>query len=366
MKKIVVIGYGNMGAKYSKIIYNNEIKDLSLYGILARNPIAQEKIKNLMPDVIIYNNEDELFNDHKSYDAIIITTPHKEHVRVIKKAQELKLNILCEKPLGVTSYECKEILKDNNEVNGLILNWRKRDIFIKLKSLLEKKVLGDIHNILWEASIWFRPLSYHKRAAWRSTFKGEGGGLLINQSQHPLAMYIYLFGMPNEVLSRIRYGKYNDIEVDDEVTLLFNHDNGITGTFISSTGDSPGSNRIVINCDLGKIEVIDGKIIKLYKNERSIKEVADNELDPFYKIPYITEALEINQGLNEYNRVLINFSNALNNIEKIDSTFKDGYNTIMLTNAAYLSDFKKSWVKLPIDDKEFYDRLEEIKINGLK
>ena len=365
MKKIVVVGYGNMGAKYSKLIYNNEINNLSLYGILARNKEKQKIIKELMPNIKIYNDDIELFNDYKNYDGIIITTPHKNHIEFIKKAQELKLNILCEKPLGVTSYECKDVLKENNEVNGLILNWRKREAYIKLKEILNNNVMGKIHNILWEI-FWYRPLSYHKSASWRSTFEGEGGGLLINQSQHPLAMYIYLFGMPKKVFSNIKYGKYNDIEVDDEVTSLFEHDNDITSTFISSTGDSPGTNKLSINFDFGKIELIDDKKLIIYKNKESIEYVSKNEKNPFYKIPYDIEEINIIKKNDEYIEVLNNFSNALENKEKIDSTFKDGYNTIMLTNAIYLSDFKKRWIDIPINDIEFYNELENIKKYGIK
>ena len=74
-----------MGSKYAARIHNGEIKDLSLYGILCRNTPGQQEIKESMPEVVIFPDEDSMFAESDKFDALIITTPHKEHVRVVKK-----------------------------------------------------------------------------------------------------------------------------------------------------------------------------------------------------------------------------------------------------------------------------------------
>ena len=88
MKKAVIVGYGNMGGQYAEKIYNGKIKELSLYGILCRNQPGQQKIRESMPEVLVFPDEESMFRARENFDALIITTPHKEHVRVVKKAQQ--------------------------------------------------------------------------------------------------------------------------------------------------------------------------------------------------------------------------------------------------------------------------------------
>ena len=62
--------------------------------------------------------------------------------------------------------------------------------------------------------------SPERRRKWRSSWNGEGGGCLINQGQHILDIWQWLFGMPGSLTAQIAFGKYNDFKVDDEAVLL--------------------------------------------------------------------------------------------------------------------------------------------------
>lgn len=360
MKKAVIIGYGNMGSKYAARIYRGEIKDLSLYGIVCRNATGQQQIRESMSEVVIYPDMENMFDDYAEFDAIIITTPHKEHVKAVRRAKELGLHVLCEKPLGITAKECNG-LSDNpaDPVCAMIFNWRARDVYRQVHDVLESGKLGRLHQAVWIANFWYRPEYYHRACAWRSSWKGEGGGLLINQSQHLLDMWNWLFGQPCEVLARIGYGSYSDIRVDDKVTLFFRHEDGMWGTFLSTSGDSPGTNRLEIHGEMGKLVVEDNCRITIFQNEESTASVSKSSKEMFPKIPYKEKSWEVKQERDEYAVILQNFTDAMEGREQPFATLSDGLRALEITNAAYLSDWKGSAMKIPCDEDAYCLELEK-------
>src|SRR5207237_7191038 len=95
---------------------------------------------------------------------------------------------------------------------------------------------------------------------WRATWGGEGGGVLLNQCPHNLDLYQWILGMPTRVTAHLGLGRFHDIEVEDQVTAFLEHPNGATAVFTTTTGEAPGTNRLEIEGDHGKVVVEDGKI----------------------------------------------------------------------------------------------------------
>lgn len=360
LKKAVIVGYGNMGGKYAAKIHNGEINGLSLYGILCRNLPGQQVIRENMPGVVIFPDEESMFSESGKFDALIITTPHKEHVRVVKKAQQAGLHILCEKPLGITAKECSTVSgREKETVNAMVFNWRAREIYRRVHEYINSGKLGRLYQAVWIANFWYRPAYYHKACAWRSSWSGEGGGLLINQSQHLLDMWNWLFGQPCEVSAQIGYGLYSDIQVDDRVSLFFRHENGMWGTFVSSSGDSPGTNRLEIHGELGKLVAEDNRYLTFYQNEVSTEQVSKSSQEMYPKIPFTQERREIEQREDEYRIILQNFADAMEGRAEPLATLSDGLKAIENTNAAYLSDWQHRAIAIPCGEEEYYRALLE-------
>lgn len=359
MKKAVIVGYGNMGSRYADMIYSGGIEGLSLYGILCRNRAGQEKIMAHMPGAVIFPDEESMFGHVADFDAVIITTPHREHVRVVAGAQRAGLHVLCEKPLGISAAEGAAVTGDRKQVCAMVFNWRAREIYRQVHALLEEQALGRLHTAVWTANFWFRPEYYHRLSSWRSTWKGEGGGLLINQCQHLLDMWNRLFGQPQEVYARIGYGRFCDIEVDDSVTLLFSHKDGMTGTLISSTGDSPGSNRLEIHGEYGKLVVENESGITIYRNQVSTAEVSRNAREPNPVIPFEEDCREILQERDEYAVILQNFADAMHGKTLPLASLSDGLKALETANAAYLSDWQGRRVSIPCRPEEYLRELRE-------
>lgn len=362
MKKTVIVGYGNMGSQYADRIYAGEIKGLALYGILCRNRQGQERIRRRMPQVQVFGDEESMFAQKAHFDALIITTPHKEHIRVVEHAQKEGLSILCEKPFGVTAQECAPVAgmtRSADRVCAMMFNWRAREVYRQAHDLLQEGRLGALHQVVWTANFWYRPAWYHYASQWRSSWNGEGGGLLINQSQHLLDMWNWLFGQPVRVRAKMGYGCYSHILVDDKVSLFFLHDNGMWGNFITSSGDSPGSNRLEIHGELGKLVVEADRYITIWENEVSTSFVSQNakELNPV--IPYSVQSWEVKQEKNEYTVVLQNFADALEGRERPLADFDDGLRALENANAAYLSDWQNREVEIPCDSALYVRELEK-------
>ena len=70
----------------------------------------------------------------------------------------------------------------------------------------------------WLITDWYRTEAYYASGGWRATWKGEGGGVLLNQCLHNLDVIAWLLGMPARVRGFCQLGRYHQIEVEDNVT----------------------------------------------------------------------------------------------------------------------------------------------------
>lgn len=359
--KVVIIGYGSMGRLYSDMLASGQVPELELYGICCRNPQYHVDIGIKFPQVKIYPSDSEAFFNHQAYNAIIITTPHKTHVQIALKALSKGLHVLCEKPLGVSLQEAKELESASNLFNrqfAMVFNWRTRAVFSKVKDLISQGGLGKISHAVWIANFWYRTSYYHHLNPWRSSWTGEGGGLAINQMQHVFDIWNWLFGIPEEVNSVVSYGKFNEISVDDSFEALFTYQNGLHGVCIASSGESPGSNHFEIHGTLGKV-VIENNTLKYYRNE-----TPSNEFGRIATVttglPYVEEDFIFeDRGNAEYVEILRDFGDSILQRKNTIASLAAGLGALTIANAVYLSSWKKTPIKIPFDDKEYQKLLDE-------
>jgi predicted dehydrogenase len=242
--RAAVIGYGGMGSKYVKMISQGEIDGMVLAGVCCRNEKGQAELRKKYPDAAVYKSVQDAMAHGDEFDAVVIVTPHTSHVEIGKMAARAGKHILSDKPAGVSTKEVKELLEETKKAGvsyGIIFNIRANPVFKKAKELIGAGALGELQRVVWICNTWYRTPAYHKSAPWRSTWKNECGGLLINQSQHYLDIWQWLFGMPDEVLAVLDYGKYNDFLVDDSVDIQFGTKTGSTEPISARPAKIPAS-----------------------------------------------------------------------------------------------------------------------------
>ena len=117
------------------------------------------------------------------------------------------------------------------------------EYFFRTKEEFEQMIadgkIGEIKRTNWIITNWYRSQFYYDTGAWRATWVGEGGGVLYNQAPHQLDLFQWIVGMmPTKVHAFCHFGKWHDIEVEDDVSTYVEYENGATGVFITSTGDA--------------------------------------------------------------------------------------------------------------------------------
>ena len=238
-------------------------------------------------------------------------------------------------------------------------NQRTNPMYQKIRKMVQSGELGHIKKISWIITDWYRSQAYHDSGSWRSTWKTEGGGTLINQNPHQIDLWQWMFGMPDKVTAFASFGKYYDIEVEDDVTAFFEYENGTTGTYITSTGEAPGTNRLEIACDMGRIVVENGKMHfkRNVISEREHNKISTNGFAP----PECWDCeLPVSGTGEQHVGIFKDFTNALINKTELLAPGEEGIKGLTISNAMHYSAWTGKTVDLknfPHDD--FYNILQE-------
>lgn len=358
--RLGIIGIGSMGSQHADYITKGEVTGCILTAVADNDEKKLEKAADTLPgSVIIYDDIDKMIISGK-IDAVLIATPHYFHPDLAIKAFEADLHVLCEKPAGVYTEQVARMnaaARKSGKVFSMMFNQRTRPIYQKLKDLIDSGKLGEIKRTVWIITDWYRPQSYFDAGTWRATWKGEGGGVLLNQDPHQLDLWQWICGLPVNVSANCYFGKYHNIEVEDDVTAFVEYENGATGVFITSTGESPGTNRFEISGDMGKLVIEDDKL-KFYKLEMSERKFNKEFKGGFGQPEFTVEDIPITEKAPGHKGITRNFVNAILHDEELIAPGVDGIRSLMLSNAMLLSSWLGKKLELPIDGTLFKELLD--------
>ncbi|MFO7154596.1 MAG: Gfo/Idh/MocA family oxidoreductase [Caldicoprobacter oshimai] len=359
--RIGVVGIGNMGSAHAKYLAAGDVPNAELTAVCDINPKRLEWARdNLGEHIKLFENAEAMF-ESKAVDAVIIATPHYDHPPLAISAFKRGLHVLIEKPAGVYTKqvrEMNEVAEKSGKVFGIMYNQRTNPVYQKLRDLVKSGELGEIKRINWIITNWYRSQSYYDSGGWRATWAGEGGGVLINQCPHNLDLWQWICGMPRRVRAFCHYGKYHDIEVEDDVTAYMEYENGATGVFITTTGEAPGTNRFEIAGDRGKIVVEEGKLTfwRLRVSERQF----NREYKGGFGSPECWKCEIPVHGVETAHRgITTNWVNAILKGTPLLAPGVEGIYGLTISNAMHLSSWLDDWVEIPFDEDLFYQKLKE-------
>ncbi len=370
--KIGIIGIGNMGSGHFGNILNGFCPEIEVRAVADINPArlewAKENLKEREQkgehhsDVAMFDDASKMLKSGL-IDAVIVAVPHYDHPRYVIEAIENGIHVMCEKPAGVYTMQVKEmneVAKKHPEITfGLMFNQRTNPCYRKVYEILHSGEMGAIRRTSWIVTSWYRSQRYYDSGSWRATWSGEGGGVLLNQCPHQLDLFQWLCGMPVKVSASMHFGKWHDIEVEDDVSVYVEYPNGATGTFIASTGDAPGTNRLEITCEKGKI-VCENEKIHIWKLDTEItKFTYDKESSSSFGAPRIIEDKDVEApGENSQHVGVLNaFAAHILRNEPLVAEGVEGINSLTLSNAMHLSGWLGRPVEIPFDDKLYKDEL---------
>ncbi len=342
-----IVGVGAIGAKHIETI-RKSVPEADVTAVCIRSPERRRAFREENPDMETFGSAEELFSSG-ACDAVILCTPHSEHPGEAIDAFKHGLHVLTEKPAGIYTAQVLpmvEAAKGSGRVFGIMYNQRADPMYAKLREMVRGGELGGIKRITWIVTDWYRSLAYHRSSPWHSTWRGEGGGVLLNQSIHQLDLWQWIFGMPDRVWARAGFGKYHDIEVEDDVTAVFEYENGVTGEYITSTGETPGTNRLEVACDMGRVVCEAGKLTFL-KNAVSEREFERVNTEPFARPECGVLEIPVERCAKEGHAAIIeNFASAVLRGTPLTAPGEEGLFALTMANGALLSAWRGEWVDL--------------------
>jgi predicted dehydrogenase len=358
--RLGIIGLGNMGRVHAASVLAGNIprcrltavcdanaKSLSSYGEAARFSVVSELLRS------------------DAVDAVLIATPHYSHTTIGIEALRAGLHVLVEKPISVHKADCQRLIaahRSKKQVFAAMFNQRTDPYYLKLRELIRSGELGKIRRINWIITNWFRTAAYYASGGWRATWAGEGGGVLLNQCPHNLDLWQWMFGMPARVRAHCKVGRYHKIEVEDDVTAFMEYADGTTGVFITSTGEAPGTNRLEVTGERGRV-VIENDRFLFTRNEVEMTEFSNTTKQGFACPPTWNVEIPIAGHGGQHNQILENFTEAVLDRKPLIAPASEGIHSVELANTMLLSSFSEKTIQLPLNAAA-YERFLKKKISS--
>ncbi len=359
--RLAVVGVGNMGQHHARSIVTLPNAEL----------VAVCDIDHNRADTCAAEHGVDAYYTHQdlleavSLDGIIIATPHYDHVPITLDAFKQGIHVLVEKPIAVhakdvrkmtDAYEASRADKPDLVFSAMFMQ-RTYGHWQKIKAMIDDGELGQLVRTTWIITNWFRTQAYYDSGGWRATWRGEGGGVLLNQCPHNLDLYQWLVGMPERVTGFATLGKYHTIEVEDEVTAYFDHPDGMVGHFITTTAESPGTNRLEIVGENGRL-VFENDKLTFSRNQISMFQHIRESKEGFAKVPF--QDIDVpfqTHSQPGHERIIENFARAILHGEPLIAPAVEGYHSVALGNAIMLSAWDGQTIQMSFDEDLYEKKL---------
>lgn len=350
-----IAGLGNMGRTHRQNILDGKVRRIEVTAICDRSEAL---------DMIPPRQGERRFTDvgemleSKLLDAVLVCTPHYSHTTIGIDALKAGLHVLVEKPISVHKADAERLLaahSDKSRIFAAMFNIRTDPQYRALKNLIDGGETGPVRRVLWDTTNWFRTEYYYASGGWRATWKGEGGGVLLNQCPHNLDIFQWLFGMPDQITAFCQFGRYHQIEVEDDVTIYFRWKDGKHATLIASTGEAPGRNRLEVACERGHLTLESAKIIWA-RTTSGVTDFCQTVEAAFAQPETWKVEIPVTGPGGGHLEILQNFVDAILDGAPLISPAHEGIHSVEIANAALLSTWLGQTIDLPMD-AALYERL---------
>jgi len=249
--------------------------------------------------------------------------------------------------------------KSPRVVFAAMLQLRAEPRYLKIQQLIREGALGEIVRVNWINTDWYRTEAYYASSDWRATWKGEGGGVLLNQCLHNLDMMQWLCGMPQRLRAFCQFGRFHNIEVEDQVTAWLEWADGATGAFIGSSGEAPGANRFEIAGTRGAL-LLENNRLTLRRNDADMIQFSRTARAGFLKPEVRNEEIPFEDAALPHAAMTQNFVNAILDGQPLIAPGEEGVHSVELANAMVYSSLLGQTVELPMSGAVWEKKLQEL------
>jgi len=356
--RLGLIGLGNIGQHHYGYLMAGKVNRAELVAVSDAVPAKLEKYKALKTFT-----EGEALIRSGLVDAVLIATPHYQHTSLGIAALKEGLHVMVEKPISAHKADAERLLMTHEANPKLVFagmfQLRAEPRYLKIQKLIRNGELGEVVRMSWIMTDWFRTEAYYASGGWRATWKGEGGGVLLNQCLHNLDAMQWLLGMPSRVRAFCQLGRFHHIEVEDNVSAYLEYPNGATGTFVSSTGEAPGTNRFEIAGTRGKV-LLEGDSIGFTRNDSDMIEFSQSAKLGFAKPEVWNVEIPFENAANAHATLMQNFVNAILDGEALIAPGAEGIHSVELANVMLYSSLLGQTLELPMDSAAYEKKLNQL------
>jgi predicted dehydrogenase len=355
--RLGIIGLGNIGRYHADYLAKGKIARAELTAVCD----AYAPLNSFAP-LQTFKDPEALFRSG-TVDAVVIATPHYQHTTLGIAALEAGLHAMVEKPISAHKADAARLIdaaqRRPNQIFAGMFQLRTEPRYLKIQKLLRDGDLGEMVRMSWLITDWYRTEAYYASGGWRATWKGEGGGVLLNQCLHNLDVITWLLGMPSRVRGFCQLGRYHNIEVEDNVTAYLEYPNGATGVFITSTGEAPGTNRFEIAGTRGRV-VLENNRLSFTRNETDMLEFSRTSRVGFAKPDVWQVDIPFTDAIVPHAIVMQNFVNAILEGESLIAPGAEGLHSVELANVMLYSSLMDRTVELPLDAAAYETALQRL------
>ena len=356
--RIGLIGMGNIGKHHAAYLRLGQVNRGELVAVCSPSP---DKLESYRP-LKIFSDPLELFRS-KAVDAVLIATPHFQHTSLGIAALEAGLHVMVEKPISAHKADAERLIAAAAQrpelVFGAMFQLRTEPRYLKIRQLMSSGELGKIIRMNWINTDWFRTEAYYSSGGWRATWKGEGGGVLLNQALHNLDTLHWLFGRPARVRAFCQLGRFHEIEVEDQVTAYLEWNTGATGVFVTSTGEAPGTNRLEICGSRGRL-VLENDRLTFQRTESDVLEFSKTAKTGFGKPEHWNVEVPFTNAPAQHATLMQNFIDAILDRKPLIAPGADGLGSVELANGMLYSSLTGQTVDLPLDSAAYEATLQRL------
>ncbi|HWG85071.1 MAG TPA: Gfo/Idh/MocA family oxidoreductase [Deinococcales bacterium] len=236
--RLAILGPGKVAHTHARAVL--ACPQAKLEAVIGRNPQRTRDFAAAHGARPLGSLDEALEDD--AVDAVIICTPHPLHADAAVKAAQAGRHVLVEKPLATTSADCDRISEAAARSGATVAVVSQRRLYEpaqRVRAAIETGKIG--RPVLAVATLlgWRGP-DYYSMDAWRGTWAGEGGGVLINQAVHQIDMLLWFMGPAVEVHGYVANQSHPTIEVEDTAVANIRFACGALGSIVASNSQNPG------------------------------------------------------------------------------------------------------------------------------
>jgi predicted dehydrogenase len=344
-----IIGVGGMGNGHARNM--PRVTEARLTAVCDTSPAALEAATDAY-EVPGFDTHVELL-DSGLVDAVIVATPHYFHPPIAIDAMRRGVHVISEKPIAVTVSGADamiEAARETGVVFAVMFQQRAQPIHQAAKRLVDEGRLGPIYRTLL-VDAHFRSQAYYDSASWRATWKGEGGGVLLNQAPHGMDIFTWLGGAPSRVSAHVSTFQHR-IEVEDEAAALLEYPNGAIGYILETVNEIPTGKRLELCGEKGKL-LLDDQGLRFWQVDGGVRAFSDSTDQMWGRPQAIPVEIPVESHRTGHADIVRNVARAILHGEPLISPGSEALSSLELADAMLLSGHRGKPVDIPLDRGEY-------------